>query len=137
MKKEKTQSLFLAQLRKLPIVQNACQMVDVSRTAVYNWRRDDPTFAKEMDEALRAGEAFLNDLSENQLVSLIQDKNFAAISFWLRHRHPEFRDKLEISGDVTHRVQRELTDEEKELRKAALRLGLPKSILREEKKKKE
>ena len=37
-----------------------------------------------MEEALPEGEAVINDISETQLLTLIKEKNWPAIAFWLR-----------------------------------------------------
>ncbi len=50
-----------------------------------------------METAIADGEALVNDMSESQLLSMIRDKNWAAISFWLRHRNPKFRDRVEVT----------------------------------------
>ena len=112
MKKTKVHKDFLDQLRKIPIVQVSCEKVGVSRNSVYRWRKEDPQFAKQMDEALAEGEAMVNDMSEGQLLSLIREKNFPAISFWLRKRNPRFRDKVEVTGRIEH--IEELSPEQKE-----------------------
>jgi hypothetical protein len=97
MKKNKKQMEFLEQLRKIPIVMVACEKSGISRNSIYRWRNDDEEFRKEMETALAEGEALVNDMSESQLLSMIRDKNWAAISFWLRHRNPKFRDRVEVT----------------------------------------
>ena len=97
MKKNKKQVEFLEQLRKIPIVMVACEKSGISRNSIYRWRNDDEGFRKEMETALAEGEALVNDMSESQLLSMIRDKNWAAISFWLRHRNPKFRDRVEVT----------------------------------------
>jgi hypothetical protein len=97
MKKDRVKDVFLAQLRKVPIVEVACQHAGVARSTVYKWRAEDEEFRADMEAALGEGEAMLNDLSENQLYSLILERKFPAIAFWLRHRNPKFKDKLEVT----------------------------------------
>ncbi len=126
MKKNKKKDEFLEQLRKIPIVQVACEKVGLSRNSVYRWRNEDKEFAKEMESALTEGEALVNDMSESQLLSLIKEKNWSSISFWLRHRHPKYKEKVEITGQLIHE-RRELTNEEKDLIEEALRLAMPKN----------
>ena len=128
MKKNRVQKLFLEQLRKIPIIQVTCEKLDISRVSIHKWRKADPLFDKAVEDALTEGETILNDLGEAQLVSLMKDKHWASIAFWLSHRHPRFKPKLEISGEVTHRERREYTEEEKKLFKEALRLAMPKDI---------
>jgi hypothetical protein len=121
MKKNKKRDEFLAQLRKVPIVQVACEKVGVSRNSIYRWRNDDEEFRKEMELALDDGEALVNDMSESQLLSLIKEKNWSAISFWLRHRNPKFRDKVEVTAKFTD--DGKLSPEQEVIVREALRLA--------------
>ena len=122
MKKDHTAELFIEQLRKIPIVQVACEKVAVSRNTVYRWRKEDAEFAKRMDEALADGEAVVNDMSESQLLSKIKNGEWPPIAFWLRKRHPKFKDRLEISGTLQG-PQEELSPEQEAVVKEALRLA--------------
>lgn len=120
MKKNKKQGEFLGQLRKIPIVQVACEKTGISRNSVYRWRNEDEKFKKEFDEALAEGEALINDMSESQLLTLIKEKNWSAISFWLKHRNPRFTDKIEIT---TKKDLEELTPEQETIVRQALELA--------------
>ena len=122
MKKDRTRDLFLEQVRKIPIVQVACEKVGVARSTVYKWRKDDPSFAKLMDEALADGEAIVNDMSESQLLAKIKNGEWPPIAFWLRKLHPKFKDRLEISGSLQS-PQDELSPEQEAVVKEALRLA--------------
>ena len=124
MKKSRVQNSFLAELRKIPIVQVACEKLDVSRNSVYRWRKEDEDFAKAMDESLAEGEKLVNDMTESQLLSLIGEKHWPAISFWLRKRNPKFHDRVEVTAKV-EQIQKPLSPEDEELKKIALRLALP------------
>ncbi len=73
-----------------------------------------------MDEALAEGEALINDMTENQLLSLIMDKNFPAISLWLKHRNPKFRDLVRIANIKTNDDQ--LSPKQEALVREALKL---------------
>jgi CO dehydrogenase/acetyl-CoA synthase beta subunit len=97
MKKNKLQDQFFEELRKIPIVQVACEKTGVSRNSVYRWKKEDKSFSKKMDEALKDGVAFVNDMSESQLLTLIKEKSYPAISFWLRHRNDNYKDKIEVT----------------------------------------
>ena len=99
----------------------ACEKVGVGKSTVYRWRDEDKKFAKAMQEALTEGEAMINDLSESQLITLIKEKNYPAISFWLRSRHPKFRQKV----DITARIEKhdELTPEQEQAVREALKLA--------------
>ncbi len=120
MKKNKFQNQFLDELRKVPIVQVACEKCALSRNSVYRWKKEDAEFAKQFDEALEDGVAFVNDMSESQLLSLIKDKKFSAVRFWLNHRHPKYKDKVEVQ----HKIEDDnLTPEQEEIVRKALSLG--------------
>ncbi len=101
MKKYRYAKQFLEELRKVPIVQVACEKTGVSRNTVYRWKREDREFAKQFEEALEDGIAFVNDMSESQLLQLIKEKNFSAVRFWLNKRHPAYRDKVEVTRTDT------------------------------------
>lgn len=120
MKKSKYQDQFLDELRKVPIVQVACEKTALSRNSVYRWRKEDPAFAKRMDEAMADGVALVSDMSESQLLTLIKEKNWPAISFWLRHRNDNYKNKLEIT---TKDDPEELTPSQAKIVKKALKLA--------------
>ena len=124
MKKNKVKNEFLDHLRKVPIVQVACEKVGVSRNSAYRWRNTDDEFHEAMDQALAEGEALVNDMSENQLLVLIKEKNWPAISFWLRHRNPKFKDKVEVTGSI-ETSNKPITPEQEILLRKALELALP------------
>lgn len=100
MKKHKHAKQFLDELRKVPIVQVACEKTGISRNTIYRWRKEDSAFSSDMDTALREGEDLVNDMSESQLLTLIKEKHFSALSFWLRHRNPRFKDKVEVTTKI-------------------------------------
>jgi predicted DNA binding protein len=111
---------FLEELRKVPIVQVACEKTGISRNSIYRWKRKDEKFSQKMEQALIDGEAFVNDMSESQLLSMIKEGEWPAISFWLRHRNPKFKDKMEITAKI---VDEKLTPEQEEVVRKALELG--------------
>ena len=75
----KEKEALLESLKQVPIIEYACKRTGISRTTFYRWKKDDKEFAKAVEEALTEGEELITDLSENQLISLIKDKNFQAI----------------------------------------------------------
>ncbi len=120
MKKNKFQDQFLAELIKVPIVQVACEKTGLSRNSVYRWRKEDKEFQKKMDDAYAEGVALVSDMSESQLLTLIKEKNYSAISFWLRHRNDNYKNKLEIT---TKEDSEELTPSQAKIVKQALKLA--------------
>ena len=121
MKTENDKKLFLDNLKKIPIIQVACERSTVSRASIYRWKNEDKEFAKDMEEAMAEGEALINDMSEGQLISLIREKNFPALRFWLIHRNPKFREKIEVTAKIEKRE--ELTPEQEDVVREALRLA--------------
>lgn len=90
MRKSKAKKLLQEELRTTPIVSSACQRVGVSRQSYYRWIREDSDFKEKMESAIDEGVQHINDLSENQLISLLKEKNFPAIKFWLLNNHKRF-----------------------------------------------
>lgn len=121
MKNTQQKQVFLEHLRKIPIVQVACEKAGIARATIYRWKKESKKFQKDMGEALTEGEALINDMSESQLISLIRDKNYPAISFWLRHRNPKYRERVEVTGSI--QTKEKLTKEEAKLVRKALRLA--------------
>jgi hypothetical protein len=120
MKKSKLQNQFFEELAKVPIVQVACEKTGVSRNSVYRWRKEDKTFASKMDKALAEGVALVNDMSESQLLTLIKEKNWSAISFWLRHRNDNYKERIEVT---TKEESEALTPAQAKIVRQALRLA--------------
>jgi hypothetical protein len=87
---------------------------------VYRWRKTDKAFCKKMDEALTNGVALVNDMSESQLLTLIKEKNYSAISFWLRHRNDNYKDKTEVT---TREESEALTPSQAKIVRNALKLA--------------
>ncbi|OGG34817.1 hypothetical protein A2363_00010 [Candidatus Gottesmanbacteria bacterium RIFOXYB1_FULL_47_11] len=115
------QVLLLEQLRKTPIVQIACEKVGVGRATYYRWRKESVEFAKQSDQALLDGSLLVNDMAESQLMSAIKDKNMTGIIFWLKHHHPAYATRVEVTTNNKNQ-DIELTDEQKELLNKALEM---------------
>ena len=128
MNKDKNKQSLLDQLKETPIVMFACKKVGISRATYYRWR-EDKEFSKSADEAITEGEAFITDMSESQLISMIRDRNFQAIQLWLRHHHAKYSEKIEITANIQS-PQDELTPEQEAVVREALRFA---SLIPEEK----
>lgn len=109
-RQEEQKKLLVDHLRKIPIVQVACEKLGVSRATYYRWIAEDAAFAAQAEEAIGEGTGFINDMAESQLISAIKEQNFAAISFWLRNRHKAYANKVQI----TTQTKQSLSDTEKE-----------------------
>lgn len=120
-KSDKLKEALLEQLRKTPIIQIACEKLNISRMSFYRWKAEDKEFATKVDEALLDGQLLVNDLAESQLISAVKDRNMTAILAWLKHHHPAYKTRIELEGKVN--VIEELTPEQKELVHKALALA--------------
>lgn len=121
-KNEKLKNLLLEQLRKAPIIEAACQKAGISRQTFYRWKTEDQEFTKEADKAITDGCTLVSDLAESQLINAVKDRNFPAITYWLKHHHPSYKTKIQIEGSL-QMPQEELTPEQEEVVKEALRLA--------------
>lgn len=120
MKKDRFQDQFLDELRKVPIVQVACEKTGLSRNSVYQWRKKDGEFAKSMDRAIKDGIAFVNDMSESQLMAQIKQGNLAAVRLWLTHNHERYARRVKVEHSTSDPT---LSDEQKQVIKQALSLS--------------
>ncbi len=97
---DKDKKAILNRLSKMPIVEIACKQVGIPRSTYYRWRKADKNFANACDEAVERSADVVNDIAESQLIAAIKNKDMRAITFWLKHRHAAYRNKLELSGKV-------------------------------------
>ncbi len=122
MKRNRIMDLVLEQLKRVPIIQVAAEKVGVSRTTIYRWRDENEQFRKDLGAALSEGEALINDMGESQLLTLMKDKHWPSIQFWLKHRNPKFRERVEVTASF-QTPQEELTPEQQTIVREALRLA--------------
>lgn len=119
---DSNKELLIEQLKKTPIVQVACEKVGVGRATYYRWRKEDEDFAKLADESIAEGNFLVNDMAESQLMSAIRDKNLTAIIFWLKHHHPSYATKVEVTARL-RQDDEQLTPEQEALVMRALKLA--------------
>jgi hypothetical protein len=122
MKTDKNKEQLIEQLKKTPIIQVSCEKVGIGRATFYRWKQEDQDFATRADEALAEGSSLVNDVAESQLMSAIRDKNLTAIIFWLKHHHPNYATKVEVTARL--KADNEvLTPEQEVLVTKALKLA--------------
>lgn len=68
-------------------ISNICRSLDISRTTFYNWMNEDKEFALSLVDA----ESELNDDVRDALVQKVADGDMQAITFYLKNRHPDFK----------------------------------------------
>lgn len=81
---------LISQLKKTPIVKIACDKSGISRATYYRWQDEDEEFRKAADMAIVEGKLLINDMSEYQLLALIQEKNPSAVRYWLQNHHEDY-----------------------------------------------
>jgi len=116
----KEKGVLIDQLKKLPIIQIACEKTGIGRTTYYRWKKEDPDFAFDSEDAIQTGRNLINDMAESQLLSEIKEKNMTAIIFWLKHNHPIYGNRLEVT---TGNKNGELSAEQEKIIKKALEMG--------------
>lgn len=121
-KKQKTDLIEL--LKKNPVIQIACEKLDIGRATHYRWYADDEEYAKAVDSAIAEGVTFVAEFAESQLLNAVRNGEPWAVSMILKAMHPRYKNKIEFSGTINHNT-RELTAEDEELIKESLRLALP------------
>lgn len=119
---DKNQELLLEQLKKTPIVQVACEKVGIGRATYYRWRKENEYFAEQADISIAEGSLLVNDMAESQLMAAIRDKNLTAIIFWLKHHHPHYATKVEVTARLKSDNET-LTPEQEALVTRALKLA--------------
>lgn len=122
LKIKKQKEVLLEHLRTVPIVEVACKKGGIARATFYRWCSEDEVFKTDVENAKVDGIENINDMSETQLISLIREKKYQAISLWLKNNHQRFmsEDKRELIRKVQKKA--ELTKEQQERLKDALKL---------------
>lgn len=77
----------------------ACKITSVSRDTYYRWLEEDEKFAMQIFDA----EAGLNDEMRQELINQAKHrKNIAAVIFYLKSRHPDFKEIKETGGTTVN-----------------------------------
>ena len=119
---ERIKALLIEQLKKTPVIQVACEKMNIGRSTFYRWKDQDKEFSKAVDESVAEGTDFVSDLAESRLIEAIRDRNLRAVLFWLRSHSTRYATKIELNGKL--RVENEpLNDEQKAMIEKALTLS--------------
>lgn len=101
------QEIWLESYKKRWTITAACLETGIARVTYYEWLKKYPDFAEKvaMDSKRQ------QDYVETKLVESINDKNIAAIIFWLKHRHPRYLiDQFKFKGEIKSKI--EISDEQ-------------------------
>ncbi len=120
-RQSKLKEALISTLKEMPIIEVAVKRIGIGRDTYYRWKAQDKDFFKRSQEAMMQGIEFINDLSESQIIALIKDKKMSSIKFWLRHNHPKYKERIEITTNT--QPQEELNPEQAAIVKEALRLS--------------
>ncbi len=109
--KHQAKRKVLKELENIPIISVAAKAAGVSRQTVYRWLEEDGEFRDAFHKSKRFGTNHINDMSESQVVSLIQQQKWVAVKYWLKNHHPNYKEPPEIKPS---RNSEEMTAEEVE-----------------------
>lgn len=102
--------IFLeAFMESLGVIKIACNKAGIDRRTHYAWCKTDDVFKQQCEEIKEIQFGYVND----KFLELIAAGNGKAIMFYLAKRGTEYKDKLELSGEVTTRAEfASLSDED-------------------------
>jgi len=110
-KREKKKEEFIEVFKEnLGIITISCNKVGISRDAYYDWYNDDEDFKAKIEGAkqIQRGDV------EDRLFKAITDGNITAIIFYLKSKHPDYKNRVELSGGLNINKYENLTDEQLE-----------------------
>ncbi len=94
---DRARETFLTVLAASCNVSEACRTADISRTAVYAWRRDDPEFAAEWDDAEGAA---IDELEGVAYKRAMEGQSDRMLEILLKGHRSKYRDKVKhVGGD--------------------------------------
>lgn len=141
-RRNRAREIILGELRKARSISGACEEAEVSRTQFSKWKRDDPEWAEQVEEALAAGREALEDEAvrrgmkgyrkavyhQGEIVGYERRYSDRLLETMLAANNPaKFRQnhKVELSGKVAHANVNLTLDDLKQL---AAERGLPVEI---------
>ena len=110
-RKSRMKEALLNVFKEMPIVEVAVKRIGITKDTYYRWLKEDEEFGKKAKEAMARGIEFINDMSESQIIALIKERKMSSIRYWLRHNHPKYAPKLEITA--TFKPYEAMNDEQR------------------------
>ena len=101
---EHTKKALVEALEKsLGVVTTACKIVGISRTTFYQYLKDDPAFAKEVQDI----ENIAIDFVESQLFKQIKEGNTTATIFYLKTKAKKrgYVERQEVTGAEGEKIE--------------------------------
>src|SRR5579872_2742796 len=113
--KATAQATFLKDFRMCANLTQAAQKAHVDRSTIYYWRQTDPDFAAKFDEAEEEANDHLRAeiyrravegwevpvVSAGKLVTTTRQYSDRLLELLARARMPEFRDRVDVQGNLT------------------------------------
>lgn len=102
--------LFLEAFGKMRgIITQVCLKVGISRETYYDWKRNDPEFARAVStiESNRA-----NEIEDMLIGKIFAEKDGPSIRYWLDRKHPGYKPKNVTEVVVGEKTLEDLLDEE-------------------------
>lgn len=90
MDKEMREKILLTIEDELTI-SSVAKKLGIARQTLHRWIKEDKHFAKDVKEATHNAVEILNDDCENRVVAKIRNDDTNMIKFWLRYRHPDYK----------------------------------------------
>jgi hypothetical protein len=97
---EENRQRFIEGLNENGNVTQVCRALDLHRPAIYAWKKDDPSFAREWEDALALGVEGLEDEARRRA---IQGSDLLLI-FLLKGAKPEkyaYRSQVDVNNNIT------------------------------------
>jgi len=107
----KKKAIFLQSFEKfMGIVTMACQEAGINRNTYYVWVKTDKVFRDKANEILveQRGQV------EDRLLKAILNDHVSAIQFYLKNKHPEYKEKLQVSAGGVKTLEDLLDDDDQQ-----------------------
>jgi len=102
---------FLQDFEKsIGIITIACETTGISRETYYNWVKTDKEFRDKAGEILERQRSQVED----RLLKAILKDHVSAITFYLKNKHPEYKEKLQVSAGGVKTLEDLLDDDDME-----------------------
>lgn len=102
-RQEKIKERFIEEISKNSIKETACRKLNVPRSTIYRWMREDAEFSKNVKEATSIGNDIINDLAKSKLIEKINMGDSGMIKYHLSRRHHEYFFSLQIKDSEESR----------------------------------
>ena len=80
---------FLASLEKSGRIGKSCKATRISRTALHDWRRDEPDLEIDIQRAIAVADEANTEDVEDAFLASAKEGNVTAQIFWLKNHKPD------------------------------------------------